>query len=97
MLRRQSLPEAQQIANYIRTNSVNAGQIAVLGSEPEIFFYANPLMEAHPNAKKLQEDFIHDLETKKPKFVVMGNVATSWLRGSQTYHQAGVADIFPIN
>ncbi len=114
-------PEAVQIGNFIRTNSEPTDKIAVLGSEPEILFYANrhsatpfiytyPLMESHPFARKMQEDFVRDMESAKPKYAVMVNVATSWLlapdspkvlldwwatKGRKDYQQVGVADILP--
>ena len=34
-------PEAIQIANYIRTHTGKDSRIAILGSEPEIPFYAD--------------------------------------------------------
>lgn len=114
-------PEAVEVAKFLRANSAPEDKIAILGSEPEILFYADrqsatpyiytyPLMEAHPFARKMQEDFVHDMETAKPKFVVMVNVAASWLvapdspkvlldwwasKGIKDYQQVGVADILP--
>ncbi|MBI2686508.1 MAG: glycosyltransferase family 39 protein [Acidobacteria bacterium] len=114
-------PEALEIAKYIRSHTAKEETIAVLGSEPEIFFYAQrrsatpyiymyPLMEAHPFAREMQEGFIRDIETKKPQYVVIVNVATSWLRAAdsatllfdwwskyapQNYRQVGIADILP--
>jgi hypothetical protein len=114
-------PEAVGVANFIRQNSDPGATIAILGSEPEIFFhsarrsatpyiYIYPLMEAHPFARKMQEEFIRNVEAKKPEFVVLVNVETSWLRrpdshtrlfdwwseyGQRHYTQAGVADILP--
>ena len=114
-------PEAVEVGKFLRANSAPEDKIAILGSEPEILFYADrqsatpyiytyPLMEAHPFARKMQEDFVHDMETAKPKFVVMVNVAASWLaapdshkllldwwatKGVKDYQQVGVADILP--
>jgi hypothetical protein len=114
-------PEAVEVSKYIRKHAVSGNTIAVLGSEPEIFFYtqlhsptpyiyAYPLMESHPFARQMQSDFIRDVESAKPRFVVMVNVSTSWLRGPdsstalfdwwdkygiENYEQVGIADILP--
>jgi len=75
------LPEAEIIAQYIRENSPSDAPIAVLGSEPEIYFlarrhsatgfiYTYALMEPQPFALQMQRQMIGDLETKKPMFVV---------------------------
>jgi len=84
-------PEAIEMANYIRTHSSPAARIAVLGSEPEIPFYANRhsatgyiytygLMEPQPFALTMQNEMIRDFESAQPDFVVVVNVSTSWLR-----------------
>ena len=65
--------------------------MAVIGSEPEIYFYAGrraatsyiymyPLMEPHPFARRMQEDMIAQLERERPRFLVLVNVDTSWSR-----------------
>lgn len=114
-------PEAQEIAKYIRANSAPTDKVAVLGSEPEIFFHAHrqsatpyiyvyPLMETHPFARTMQEEFVRDLESAKPRYVVMVNVPLSWgltkesptvlldwwaQTGIRQYRQVGIADILP--
>lgn len=83
-------PEAIEIARYIRDNSAPSEPVAVLGSEPEIFFYSDrlsattliytyPLLEHHPNVRAMQETMAHEIEVKRPKFIVLVNVPTSWL------------------
>jgi hypothetical protein len=75
-------PESLKIAEYIKANSSSDDIIAVLGSEPQIFFYANrrsassyvytyPLTEPHPYALQMQEEMIQQIETAKPKFMVL--------------------------
>ena len=82
--------EAPEIANYIKENSAATDKIAVLGSEPEIFFYADRhsatgyiytygLMEIHDYNKKMQQEMIAEIEKNKPKFIVFCDIATSWL------------------
>jgi hypothetical protein len=84
-------PEAVEVASYIQTHSEKGSLIAVLGSEPEIPFYADrhsatgqiytyALMEPQPYALAMQNDLIHDLETSRPDYVVLAAVPTSWLR-----------------
>ncbi len=84
-------PEALEIARYIREHTEKSDRIAVLGSEPQIFFYSNrrsasgyiymyPLMESHDFAIQMQRNFIKDIITVKPKFLVFVNISTSWLQ-----------------
>jgi hypothetical protein len=83
-------PESLKIARYIEHHTTNNDHVAVLGSEPQIYFYANrraatryiyayPLMEPHKFAKKMQEEMIADIETSRPRFLVFVNVYMSWL------------------
>jgi hypothetical protein len=85
-------PEAIPVADYIRTHSDKNDRIAILGSEPEIYFYSGrrsatpyvyvyPLMEPQPLAPRMQEEFIHAVEAERPKYIVYVNVDTSWLIG----------------
>jgi hypothetical protein len=83
-------PESLKIAEYIKANSSSNDTIAILGSEPQIFFYANrrsaascvcvyPLMKPHPYALQMQKEMIQQIEAAKPKFLIFVNVPTSWL------------------
>jgi dolichyl-phosphate-mannose-protein mannosyltransferase len=84
-------PECVPVAEFIATNSDPADKIAVLGSEPQIYFYAGRqsatayidtynLMAHHPYALEMQKDMIRGIETSKPKFIVYANANYSWLR-----------------
>lgn len=84
-------PPAVPVADYIRAHSSPASRIAVLGSEPEVPFYARrrsatgyiymyALMEPQPYALGMQNELIRDVETSRPEYVVWLNIATSWLR-----------------
>lgn len=86
-------PESVEIARFIQANSVPADRIAVLGSEPQIGFYAQrrlatgyvytyPLMEEHDLAARMQVEMLQEIEAADPKFVVFVHVATSWLKRS---------------
>jgi hypothetical protein len=88
-------PESLKIAEYIKANSSSDDTIVILGSEPQIFFYANrhsatsyvyvyPLMEPHPYALQMQKEMIQQIEAAKPKFLIFVNVPTSWVIRSTT-------------
>ncbi len=88
-------PEAIRIADYIRSRSSGDETIAVLGSEPEIYFYsgrasatpfiyAYPLMEYQPMALEMQKEMIGRIEDKKPLYIVYVDIYNSWLRGRRS-------------
>lgn len=83
-------PEAAEIGRYIRERSSAEDRIAVLGSEPEIYFYADRLsatgylymyglMENTAAAVGMQRDLIAEIEGARPKFIVVVTVHASWL------------------
>jgi len=85
-------PEAVQVADYIRERSGPDDRIAVIGSEPEIYFlaarraatgyiYTYALLESHPFAAKMQAAMKAEIESAAPRFLVYVNVAASWLIG----------------
>jgi 4-amino-4-deoxy-L-arabinose transferase-like glycosyltransferase len=89
-------PETFQISEFVRANTEEKDRIAVMGSEPQIYFYSNrrsaskfiymyALMEDHDYALKMQKEMIQDIESTQPKFVIFVNVETSWLK-SQNSH-----------
>jgi Dolichyl-phosphate-mannose-protein mannosyltransferase len=84
-------PEAIAVGSYIREHASPDARIAVLGSEPEIYFYSRrlsasshlytyALMERHPAALLMQYEMIADIEKAQPEYVVFVNASTSWLR-----------------
>jgi hypothetical protein len=83
-------PEAQEVARHIAAHSVPGDRIAVLGSEPEIFFYAKRLsatghiymyglMEPQPYARTMQWQAIREIEQSAPAWLVFVNSPYSWL------------------
>ncbi len=83
-------PETLEIANFIKSHSNKDDKIAVLGSEPQIFFYSQrrsatsyiytyPLMEPQPYAARMQREMISQIEVNKPKYIVSMNFYDSWL------------------
>ena len=66
-------PESLEVGKYIRDHSEEKDRIAVLGSEPEIYFYSKrqaatrhiymfPLMEPHVYALDMQDELIKEIE-----------------------------------
>jgi len=83
-------PESLEIAEFIRNHSSPEDRIAVIGSEPQIYFYSGrrsatgyiytyPLMEEHPFTIQMQREMIRQIEENRPKFLVFVNVPPSWL------------------
>ncbi len=84
-------PEALKIADFIAHNSVEGDQIAVIGSEPEIYFYSHrlsatgyiyiyPLMEPQPFASGMQREMASEIEKANPRFVIIVDIPQSWQR-----------------
>jgi hypothetical protein len=82
--------ESVRIAEYIREHTTPDDKIAVLGSEPEIYFYSQrhsatgyiytyPLMEPQKYARRMQEEMIREIEQADPKYVVSVAMNDSWL------------------
>ncbi len=87
--------ESQAIAAYIREHSRPTDTIAVLGSEPQIYFYADrksatgyvytyALMEPQRFARTMQAEMIRQIETSRPKFLVVVVMPSSWLAGADS-------------
>ena len=91
-------PQSAEIAEYIESRTKKDDKIAVLGSEPQIYFYTKrqsatgyiytyPLMEDQRYAFRMQKEMIEEIEKAQPKYLVFVNVVTSWLarKTSVTY------------
>ena len=85
-------PESIRISDYIRAQSDPEDKVAVLGSEPQIYFYSKrlsatgyiytyALMEPQPYAHQMQEEMIHEIEAARPRFLVLVVMSKSWLVG----------------
>jgi 4-amino-4-deoxy-L-arabinose transferase-like glycosyltransferase len=83
------LPEAEIVAEFIHDHSAPDARVAILGSEPEIYFlarrhsatgyiYTYALMEPQPFALKMQLQMIGDIETNRPEFIVFADNLMSW-------------------
>lgn len=83
-------PESPEIARYIAARTLPGDRIAILGSEPQVFFYARRLsatghiyayglMEPQPFARAMQEQMAREVEAARPAYFVWVLVPTSWL------------------
>lgn len=83
-------PEAITVGDYLRQQTPEGATVAVLGSEPEIYFYSHrhsatgyvytyALMEEQKYALTMQKEMISEIENSQPEFLVYINVPTSWL------------------
>ncbi len=88
-------PESLEIARYLAERTGPDDRIAVLGSEPQIYFYARrrsatpyiltyELMTAHEHARGMQQEMIRRLEQDEPTYLVYVNVDSSWLPGADS-------------
>jgi hypothetical protein len=82
--------ESVEVAKYVRDRSSPGDRIAVMGSEPEIYFYSErrsaarypylyALLEGHPLARRMQDDMIREIDAARPKWLIVVRVPQSWL------------------
>jgi hypothetical protein len=83
--------ESIRIAEYLREHTTRTDTIAVLGSEPQIYFYSDRhsatgyiytygLMEPHKYAPQMQQEMIREIERARPKFIISVVMPDSWLQ-----------------
>jgi hypothetical protein len=83
--------ESVRIADYVREHTEPGDTIAVLGSEPQIYFYSHRhsatgyiytygLMEPQKYAPQMQQEMIREIERARPKYLILVAMAYSWLR-----------------
>ena len=89
-------PEAPEVARFVAANTQADDRIAVLGSEPEIYYYSRrrsaanyiymyPLMEGHRYALEMQREMAEQIESARPKVLIIVNVPTSWLKTGDSH------------
>ena len=82
--------ESPEIAKYLQAHTDPTDTIGVLGSEPQLLFYANrksatgyvytyALMEQHRYSARMQEEMIAEITAAQPKYLVFVAVTSSWL------------------
>src|SRR6185369_16714800 len=83
-------PETIKVAEYVRDHTDLSDTIAVLGSEPQIYFYSHRhsatgyiytygLMEPQKYAQQMQQEMIREIEGTSPKYLVSVVIFYSWL------------------
>lgn len=93
--------EAPVIGRYLAAHTEVGDRIAVLGSEPEVFFYANrisatgyiymyPLVEDQPFAARMRDELAREVESAKPAYLVVSGSPGSW--GARAGSNLSVAD-----
>jgi len=84
-------PESVRIAEYLRDHTSPNDTIAVLGSEPQIYFYSQRhsatgyiytygLMEQQKYARQMQEKMVGEIERARPKYLISVVMNDSWLQ-----------------
>jgi hypothetical protein len=92
--------ESITVSDYIRVHSAPAARIVVMGSEPEMYFYAKRhsgtgyiytynLFESQPNVLKMQQEMITQIETSKPEYIVWVGYENSWFNVVQNSFREG--------
>jgi hypothetical protein len=87
--------ESVRIGTYVAEHTEPDDTIAVLGSEPEIYFYSHRhsatgyiytygLMESQKYAQQMQQEMISEIEGARPKYFISVAMACSWLRRSDS-------------
>ena len=82
--------EAPVIAQYLAAHTAPDEAVAVLGSEPEIYFYAKRhsatgfiyvygLMERQKYALEMQKQMMQEIESARPRYVVFAKSRLSWM------------------
>jgi 4-amino-4-deoxy-L-arabinose transferase-like glycosyltransferase len=83
--------ESVKAADYLKTHAPKDARVAVVGSEPQIYFgadrrsatgyiYMYPLMEPQPYAARMQEEMIAEIERARPEYAVYVDDDFSWRR-----------------
>jgi hypothetical protein len=82
-------PESIRIAEYVRDHTNPEDTIAVLGSEPQIYFYSNrhsatghiytyELLSLNKYSLPMQREMIREIEEARPKCLIGVNINLSW-------------------
>jgi len=82
--------ESLPVADYIKEHTAEDDTVAVIGSEPQIYFYsqrrsatgyiyAYDLVKDHEYAATMREEMIREIETNLPEIIIFVSVNLSWL------------------
>jgi len=81
-------PETLEAASYLIEHTQPGDRIAVIGSQPELFFYTDrrsalgymysyPMFEPHAYAQEMREDAVRQIRAAAPKLIVVFNYPAS--------------------
>lgn len=87
--------EAAVVADYLAKSTKPGDRIMVLGSEPQIYFYARrraasghiymyPLMEEQPYAEEMQQEMLQEMTANRPLYLILVDDLSSWLAVSES-------------
>jgi hypothetical protein len=79
---REPFPEAVEISRYLKVHSNPGDRIAVLGAEPQIFFYTHRrsatgyiyfygVWEVPLIAERITKEMVREIETARPRYVIV--------------------------
>jgi hypothetical protein len=82
--------ESELLGRFLRSNTSPQDRILILGSEPQILFYAGRLsatpyiytyglVEKQKYNRMMQQEFIRYAEAAQPRYALFINIANSWL------------------
>ena len=82
-------PESVAIGHYLEAHCDPGATIAVMGSEPQLYFYSHrrsatgyiytyPLTERHPYTKAMQDDMVREIISHRPQYIVFVSQLSSW-------------------
>jgi 4-amino-4-deoxy-L-arabinose transferase-like glycosyltransferase len=83
--------ESKAIGEFIHRKTNEGDKIAIFGSEPQIYFFAErksatgfiymyPMMEDHEFNLQMQEQMISEIEAADPEILIFVDISTSWLK-----------------
>jgi hypothetical protein len=90
--------QAGSAAAFIQANTPPDARVAVLGSEPEIYFlshrrsatsylYTYALMEPQPFAHRMQQEMIGEIESARPECITVVTFNDSWISRPGSDHE----------
>jgi hypothetical protein len=82
--------ESRRVGLWLRDNTQPTDRLAVVGSEPEIYFYSHrksatsflytfPMMEPQPYNLKMQQEMAAEIEAARPEYLVVVQSLLSWV------------------
>ncbi len=87
--------ESVEIAKFLKRRAKPADRLAIIGPEPQIYFYSGllpatgfiytyPLMENQPYSDAMQQEMAAEIERARPRFLVFVTSPMSWLRKDES-------------